>query len=130
MKKILCISLLVLLLTGCGSKAKGEKQESPEKIAQEQEKIEENVYSVMSQIMVEYQLSKLDSVSLQLPLTVTCTEKDGCICNGKKLELEMTPKSGTFTLKDESLLFESTSNIVIGDYSCSIKDKNIVTCKK
>lgn len=131
MKKLLCISLLILLLTGCGNKPKEKEQESLDKIAQEQEKAEENVYSVMSQIMTEYQLSKLDSEPIELPFTVTCNEKEGCTyCKGRKLDLEIVPKSGAFTLKDESLIFEPTSDIKMENYSCSISDKNIVTCKK
>lgn len=131
MKKLLCISLLILLLTGCGNKPKAKEQESLDKIVQEQEKAEENVYSVMSQIMVEYQLLKLESETVQLPFTIVCNEKEGCTYgSGKKLDLEIAPKSGTFTLKDESLIFELTSDIKMENYSCSIQEKNVVTCRK
>ena len=131
MKKILCISLLLILLTGCGNKTKEDSQKSLGKEEQEQlEKAEENVYSVMSSIMVEYQLSKLDSEPITLPFTVSCNEKDGCTGSGKKLDLEVVPKSGTFTLKDETLIFESTSDIIMESYSCSINEKNVVVCKK
>ncbi|MCI9233735.1 MAG: hypothetical protein HFH08_03955 [Bacilli bacterium] len=129
MKKILYISLLILLLTGCSTKSK-EKEKSGISEKQEQEQIEkakEDIYLVMSRIMVEYQISE----QIQLPFTVICNEKKGCTYgNGEKMDLEVIPKSGTFTLKDESLLFEITSDIVIGEYSCSINDKNIVTCRK
>lgn len=134
MKKILYISLLCILLTGCGNKEKEEKNN--EKLTQtEQEQIEkaqEDVYSVMSQIMVEYQLSSLDSELIAIPFTVICKENEGCkYGKGTKIELEVTPKKGTFTLKDgETMLFEPTTDIVIGDYACSIDNKNIVICKK
>ena len=117
MKKILYISLLILLLTGCGSKEK--EKNKPEKLEQEQvEKIIDDVYLVMSSIMVEYQISGSDSEPIELPFTVTCNEKEGCTYGaGKKMDLEVTPKSGTFVLKDETIIFETTSNIKMWDYS-------------
>ena len=134
MKKILCISLLCLALTGCGSKTKEvDEDKAKELLEQEIEAAEDSVYAVMDSIELVFLESVIDDEQISLPLVVTCKAQNGKgVCTYGNNETisssQEMPTAGTFTLTDDRK-FVNTYDIVVGDFSCTLEN-SVAKCSK
>lgn len=90
------------------------------------------VHSLMDSIRMEYLSSQLEEYPIQLPLTITCSKKEGvakCTYGEDKfLNLKTLPTSGTIIFSKEEK-FMTTSELMIGGFRCTISSEEVVTCK-